>query len=141
MSLLDPAGDLRDFLNGKSAGGTTLTKGTNLYAGRMLSTDTTPGQAVFLLNTGGPAPQPYLSPSRTSYYQAAVQVLVRGPVGGVEAGQLLARGVLELLHQATVAGYVQVLARDSAPQLLEVDSSRRGVWAVNVDAEYVASLP
>jgi hypothetical protein len=135
MALLNPASDLRDFLTGKVAGSVTLTAGVNLYAGRMLADDLTPGQAVFLLNTGGMPPRPYLGDG-TNYFTAAVQCLVRGPVGNLEAGEALARGVWSLLHQAPLGAYVQILARDSAPVLLDVDSAQRGRWAVNVDASY-----
>jgi hypothetical protein len=141
MALLNPASDLLSFLTGKVAGGVTLTAGSTLFAGRMLSQDSTPTQAVFLLNTGGAAPQPYLSSTRSALYTPSVQVLIRGPVGNLQAGEALARGVFELLHQATVSGYVQVLARDSAPVLLELDTAGRGVWATNLDCEYVAALP
>lgn len=141
MSLLNPAADLRAFLSGQTAGATLLTAGANLFSGRLLSDEVLPAQVVCLLNTGGMAPQPYLSPTRQALYVAAVQVLVRGPVGNLDAGETLARGVMSLLAQSTVAGYVQVLARDSAPVLLEVDSARRGIWACNVDATYAASLP
>lgn len=140
MALLNPAADLRTFLTGKVAGGVTLTQGTNLFSGRMLVDDLSPGQAVFLLNTGGSAPEPLITPSRQAYYRPSVQLLVRGPVGNLEAGEALARGVFELVQQATVAGYVQVLARDSAPVLLEVDSAKRGIWGTNLDCEYVAAL-
>jgi hypothetical protein len=142
VSLLNPASDLATFLTTKVAGGVTLTLGTNLFSGRMLSQDSTPTRAVFVLNTGGQAPAPYLSgTARESYYAPSVQVLVRGPVQDFQAGESMARGVFELLHQATIAGYVQVLARDSAPVLLELDSAQRGIWAINLDCEYTASLP
>jgi hypothetical protein len=140
MSLPDPAADLRSFLTGKTAGGVLLTSGTNLFSGRRLTPDLSPAVGVFLLNTGGMPPQPYMGSTRSAYYTPAVQVLVRGPVNDVAAGEALARGVLELLNQATVAGYVQVLSRDSAPALLLVDSANRGVWATNVDCSHVASL-
>lgn len=140
MALPNPAADLRDYLNGLVAGTTTLTRATNLFAGRQLSDELMPAAVVCLLNTGGMAPAPYMGPERSSYYQAAVQVLVRGPARNLEAGEALARGVLGLLHQATVSGYVQVLARDSAPVLLDVDSAGRGVWACNVDAHFTAAL-
>ena len=138
--LKNPAADITAFLNGKLAGATTLTSGTNLFTGRMLDDTQSPAAAVFCLNTGGAAPVPYLNGNRTADFSPMVQVLVRGPVGDLAVGEGLARGVFAWLHQATVAGYVQVLARDSAPVLLEVDSAERGVWSINVECEYVASL-
>lgn len=141
MAILpDPAVDLRGLLHGRTVAGVLLQAGANLFSGRRITPDLTPAVGVFLLNTGGPPPLPYMSSTRTSYFTGSVQVVVRGPANDVLAGEQLARGVLELLHLATVTGYVQVLARDSQPALLLVDSAGRGVWGTNVDCEFVASL-
>lgn len=139
MALRNPASDLVTFLDGKTAGGVALAKASNLFAGPMRTTDVTPSPAVFLLNTGGPPPAPYLGGNRESYFRATVQVLVRGPAGDIEAGEALARGVYELLHLATVTGYVALFARDSQPAYLGEDADQHGLWSLNVECQYKAT--
>lgn len=139
MTTKNPAADLVDFLHGKTAGGVALTKATNLFKGPMRAE--TPAPCVFALNTGGPQPESYAHSSRRAYYHPTVQLLIRGPAGDIEAGEDLARGVFELVHQLALPGYVTVVARDSQAVLVSVeDSAQHPVWAVNVEAQYVASL-
>ncbi len=141
MALKNPASDLVDFLTTKSAGGVTLTKGTNLFASRMLSVDSAPDQAVFCLNTGGPSPTPYLGGGRESWYRPTVQVMFRGPTGDPATGEGIARGVFERLHHASVTGYTAVLRREAQPAFLGEDGDQRGQWVINVECQYKAALP
>lgn len=138
--LKDPAGDVAAFLNGKTAGATLLTLGTNLFIGEMRSGDRTPAPAVFCLGTGGPSPEPYLGGHRTALYRPMVQVLVRGPAGDNQAGELLAREVLAWLNLQVVAGYLSWFARDSAPAYLGADRDQHGQWSMNIECQYRASL-
>ena len=139
MALRNPADDLVSFLDTKTAGGVLLAKGTNLFAGPMRGTDFTPAPAVFLLNTGGPPPSPYLGGQRESYFRATVQVLVRGAPGDQLAGENFARGVFQHLHLGAVSGYVGIFARDSQPAYLGDDEDQHGQWSINVECQYVAT--
>lgn len=139
--LKNPALDVVNFLDTKLADTVTLAKGTNLFVGPMRSGDRTPAPAVFALNTGGPGPMPYLSGGlRTALFRPTVQIIVRGPAGDIEAGEKLARGVFQWLHQHVLIGYLSVFARDSAPAYLGDDSDQHGQWAINIDCPYIASL-
>lgn len=137
---MNPALDLVNFLDTRLAGAVTLAKGVNLFTGRMISTDDSPSPAVFALNTGGPPPELLLGGHRTAIYRATVQVMIRGPMADQLAGEELARGVYAWLQQQTIVGYLQVLARDSAPAYLGEDQGPHHLWAINVECQYQASL-
>lgn len=137
----NPAADVVAFLDSKTAGGVTLTRGTNLFIGHMRTVERTPSPSVFALNTGGPTPEPYLQGHRTALFRPTVQVMVRGPAGDLEAGEALARDVFAWLHQRIVAGYTSWYARDSAPALVAVeDAAQHPIWAINVECQYRAAL-
>jgi hypothetical protein len=139
-TLRNPALDLVNYLSGKAAGAITLATGSNLFAGQMRSTDTTASPGVWCLNTGGPAPIPYLGGHRSSWFRPTVQLMVRGPMGDQLAGEAIARDVLSWVHQATVAGYAAVFARDSAPAYLGEDQGPHGLWSINVELQYATAL-
>lgn len=132
--------DVAQFLNGKTVGAVPLTLATNLFIGRMPDTDKTTSPCVAVLNTGGASPQSLLSGERQSLYSASVQVMVRSSADDFAAGEALARGVIEWCHQQVIAGYLSWYSRDSQPALLGPDSDQHLVWAINLDAEYLATL-
>lgn len=132
--------DVAQFLNGKTVGAVPLTLATNLFIGRMPDTDKTQSPCVAVLNTGGASPQSLLSGDRQSVYSASVQVMVRSSADDFAAGESLARGVIEWCHQQVIAGYLSWYSRDSQPALLGPDSDQHLVWALNLDAEYLATL-
>lgn len=140
MPLKNPASDLVDFLHTKVAGSVTFTRGTNLFIGRLRSTDTTPSPALFCLNSGGGASSPLLGGHRTSYKSPLVQLQVRGPAGDDETGEAFARGIAELVDLASVTGYVACFLRDSQPAYLGVDGDDHGLWSLNVELQYLVSL-
>jgi len=132
--------DVAQFLNGKTVGGVVMSLATNLFIGRMPDTDKTQSPCVAVLNTGGASPQSLLSGERQSVYSASVQVMVRSSADDFAAGEALARGVIEWCHQQVIAGYLSWYSRDSQPALLGPDSDQHLVWAINFDAEYLATL-
>ncbi|GMV19026.1 MAG: hypothetical protein AMXMBFR56_72500 [Polyangiaceae bacterium] len=136
----NPAEDVVNFLDTKTAGSLTLAKATNLFVGFMRAQDRTPSPSVYALNTGGPGPLPYLGTGRQAYLRPTVQVMVRGPAGDFQAGEAIARAVLEYLQQQTVPGYVACFARDSQPAWLGEDSDQHGLWSINLELQYTATL-
>lgn len=138
MALPNPALSLANHLNGKTLGGVTLTLGLNLYVGEMRPDDHTPSPSVYLLNTGGPAPEPFLGGNRLAYRRPTVQILVRGAPADMSAGETLARGVHSEIDLMTLSGYVGVFVRESQPFFLGDDTANRGVWTLNVEARCVA---
>jgi hypothetical protein len=138
--LKDPAYDIVQFLDGKTAGTVALAQAVNLFIGQHRSTDRTPSPAVFALNTGGPTPQTYLGGHRTALYRPTVQVMVRGPAGDDATGEALARGVMAWLQQQVTAGYITWSVRESAPAFLGSDTGQHGQWVMNIECLYRASL-
>lgn len=138
--LKNPAYDVAQYLHAKTVGGQLLTLASNLFIGRMPDTDKTSSPCVAVLNTGGASPQSLLSGERQSVYSASVQVMVRSSADDFAAGEALARGVIEWCHQRVIAGYLSWYSRDSQPALLGPDSDQHLVWAINLDAEYLATL-
>lgn len=140
-TLKNCAADLATVLTGNTIGGLALVSGQNLFSKRLhpipFST------AVFLLNSGGEPPQPYLQTTRKAFYNGRVQILVySGPgVNQFDAGETLARGLAGYLHQlTTVSGYVAIYVRESSPNYLGEDKeTQRHMWSLNVDAQYTAT--
>ena len=69
-----------------------------------------------------------------------VQVMVRGPAGDDQAGELISREVLAWLNMQVVAGYVTWQARDSSPAYLGADKDQHGQWAINIECLSVIAL-
>lgn len=138
--LLDPAFDVVQFLDTKTAGAVVLAQGSNLFIGEVRSSERASSPAVFALNTGGPAPEPYLGGRRTALFRPTVQLIIRGPADDKQAGEALARGVFAWLHQRVLDPYVSWFARDSAPAYLGTDSGQHGQWSINLECVYRASL-
>jgi hypothetical protein len=133
--------DIAQFLNGKTVGGQLLTLASNLFIGRMRDTDrAAAAPCVFVLNTGGEPPTPYLDDSRRAAYSSSVQVMVRGGTDDFALGEAIARGVIEWCNQRVLAGYVSWYSRDSQPGYLGDDGDQHPMWAINLDAEYDAAL-
>ena len=140
MALPNPALDVATYLAGKTAGGVVLASGTNLFAGPMRADDLTQSPAVFVLNTGGQAPEPYLGGARRSFFRPTVLLQVRGPVGDMGAGEAFARGLYELLHLQTLTGYVACYARDAQPLYLGEDTYAHGLWSINLELQHATAL-
>ena len=138
ITLKNPASDLAAAMTGQTVGGQDLVSGTNLFF-RFLH-PTPKDLAVYLLNTGGQAPDPYISPTASARFIANVQCLIYGPPGedGFDLGQTLARGVVGYLQQASVSGYVRVTAIESQPTHLVDPETQRHIFTSNFTAEYVA---
>lgn len=136
----NPALDLVNFLDTKAAGSMTLAKATNLFAGPMRGQDSTPAPAVFCLNTGGPSGSELLGGHRASLQRPTVQVMLRGPAGDIEAGEAIGRALLEWLHLRDLSGYVGLYVREPQPAFLGEDGDQHGLWVLNVECLYKATL-
>lgn len=139
--LKNPAADVVAFLNGKAAGAATLTFGTNLFIGKLPSQDkANVHPCIAVRNTGGPPPQPYIGGHRESFLRATVQVMVRGPAGDDQAGELVAREIFAWLHLQVTAGYTSWNAREAQPTFLAVDRDQHGQWSMNFECAYRVAL-
>lgn len=143
-ALPDPASDLGDYLNGLavSAAGVTLALGTNLFKGPTRMFKRSPATtAVFIMNTGGPAPEPYLNGGRKSWARPTVQVVIRGATSDFANGEIVARAVYEALHQQSIGSYTAIFARDSQPVMVGLDENDQANWVINLECQGVLDLP
>lgn len=139
--LKNAALDVANFLDTKACADITLSKGVNLFIGPMRSTELSPAPCVFVLNSGGAAPVPYLAGTREAFYRPTVQVQIRGPIGDFFRGEAIAVAVSRWLAQTTsIDGYVTTYLRDSQPAYLGEDTQQHPQWSSNLELQYVASL-
>jgi hypothetical protein len=138
LTLINPATAVIAVLNGTTVGGVALVTGTNLFAKQVTPL---PYQSlVVALNTGGYAPEPYITPTSKAYMKSRVQLLIYGDPGsnGFDAGEALAFGLVGAVQQSlTVAGAVRCVFEESAPTYVGADpESSRHVWSLNLQVEY-----
>lgn len=142
-----PAHDLATFLAGILAlpsppGGSktfTYAVGGNLTMGPVRSKDETIQNVhVSVLQTGGPAPQPFLESGGASWKLARVQVTVRSQVDDFHTGQATAVGLLAKAHLGVIAGYTNVLAQETEPNYLGADERGTHRWSFNVEMQFKA---
>lgn len=135
-SMRNPAVDLVDYLDGSDAGAITLEAGVNLFSGQVLPLTDEVSPVVFVLNTGGTAPEPLLGSSRAATYRPTVQVFVRGAAFEHASTEAIARDVHALLHLASVGGYLGLFAMQSQPEPLGDDNGSRPQWSMNFECRY-----
>lgn len=115
------AEDIVNALHNQTLSGVVLAKATNLFQGPVRPRETVPVMpAVFVHLDGGPAPEGYLGKT-VAYRRSDVDVYVRGPADKYRETENLARAILGALHNATVAGYVNILSQVSEPEYLGED--------------------
>lgn len=129
-----------DVLTTIDAGTATLTAGTNLFRGKMRAVSTyIPSQAVFVLNTAGAPPQTLLkqaSGQSARHFFPTVQIVVRSNPRDFSGGQTLARAIRDIIHNATISGYIYVKVRESEPIFLDEQENEVFIWSLNVDLVY-----
>lgn len=128
----DPDGDVVAHLNTTIG---ALTTDTNLFASKQQApVDGIPHLAVFVLPTGGPAPEAYVdggSGSERRY--SAVQVTSRSEPREYNAGKAFARVIRDALHHATIAGYLDVKVNETEPNYLGENDAGNHVWTSNLE--------
>lgn len=128
------AADLATALN---AGGDPWAVGTNIFTGPVRGEGNgIPVRAVFVRESGGPAPMPYLG-GRTadSFFEINVQVRLRAAPttdDGFSAGRTLARRISAALNKADISGYMACQLMQATPNYLGLDPQGRHEWSVNV---------
>lgn len=138
-----PAHDLATLLAGTitlpnppGGGPVTLTyaAGGNLLVGPVRAVGESIVQpAVFVLQNGGRAPQPYMGQGE-SWHVTRVQVTIRSGINGFAEGEALARALHVRAHAKDLgASYTFCLAAESDPLYLGTDDDNAHRWAFNVD--------
>lgn len=91
-------------------------------------------KAVFVLPTGGPAPEPS-RPTKAIRY-ASVQLRIRGDVDKYDAGLLFARAIRDVTHFAAIANYIDCEVLESEPNWLGYDNEHCPEWSHNVRMKF-----
>lgn len=128
----DPDGDVVTYLNTNVG---ALTTNTNLFASKeQAEGDGIPHLAVFVLPTGGPAPQAYVDGnSGTEQRFSGVQVMSRSAPRAYNAGKTFARLIRDTLHHAAISGYVDVRVNESEPLYLGENDAGAHLWTSNLE--------
>lgn len=96
-----------------------------------------PPTAVFVLQTGGVAPTPYLG-TQTDVRESGVQVRIRSDVAnGYNTGVELAQTVLSALQRKMPAGRVTMFVNESEPTYLGQDDYGNFEWSLNCRVVWV----
>lgn len=120
-------------------GALTLVNGVdgNLLIGPIRSANVgeIPRECVFVLQSGGDQPMPYMGQPE-SFYVSRVQVSVRSPLNSFARGEQLARFLHARAHLATPPGYTSVMAVESEPLYVGTDDEggHRHVFNLDVSA-------
>lgn len=139
-----PAHDLATYLAGSitmptppGGAAVVLTYGTdgNLLIGpvRPLTEGVTPQLAVYVLQSGGVQPLPYLGDSGQSWHQSRVQVTVRSALNLFQQAESLARALHAKAHLAVISGLTFVHASESEPTYLGTDDEGAHRFVFNLD--------
>ena len=88
--------------------------------------------AVFVLQSGGPPPMPYMGTSAESWHETRVQVSVRGPLKLFQRGEALARALHARAHLNTPPGYTFCLAVEADPVFIGIDEDGLGRHVFNL---------
>lgn len=87
--------------------------------------------AVFVLQSGGFAPQPYMGQGE-SWHTSQVQVTVRSPLDGFQQGEALARALHARAHLNAPPGYTYALAAESDPVYLGTTDAGSHLFSFNL---------
>jgi len=110
-----------------------LTYGTNLFPGPMRPSGegSIPHECVFVISTGGLAPQQFVGMSTSIKYHGA-QVMIRGDRKDFQGGLALARSCYDAAHKAPLSGYIDCLVVESDPSYLGEDDDGHPLWSINL---------
>lgn len=111
----------------------TYAAGGNLLVGPVRPQEgVVPQVAVFVLQTGGAMPLPYLG-QRESFHASRVQVTVRASVDAFLQGEGLARALHARAHLADLAGAIYCKALESEPVYLGSDENDAHRFVFNLE--------
>lgn len=125
-----PDADVATLLAGAGLG---LVVGVNLFRGPMRpAVAGVPTKAVFVAETGGPPPVPYIDAAANGdTWTFEIQVMVRGDRESFAAARTLARSIRDALHRASISGYLSCVALQSGPTSVGFDGNECPLFSVN----------
>lgn len=126
------AEDVRAHLN-------TLGFGVPVFVGpaRPANPPAVPHGALFVLESGGPPPVPYMDGSTTAYRKVRVQIRIRGEPNGYETARNRALTAWSAFQQSTAVtgSYTRITNDQSYPLYMGQDAFNCPEFAVNVTLE------
>lgn len=126
------AEDVRSHLN-------TLSLGVPVYVGptRPANPPAIPRACVFVMETGGPRPTPYMDGSTTAYRRVRVQIRVRGDPDAWSTARNRADTIWSAMQQTTAVtgSYTRVTNDQAAPLYLGLDSLQCPEFTINATLE------
>lgn len=91
-----------------------------------------PYKAVFVMESGGPPPSPFMDLSTGAWRTMRVQIRVRGEPNAYQVTRDLAQSVWSAMQEGSVTGsYVRVTCEQSAPLYLGRDATGAYEYSVN----------
>jgi hypothetical protein len=120
---------------------TSLTVNVDLFASperadTRVAAGGVPAQAVFCLESGGDPPAAYVDGgSGLNLRVHAVQIIVRSNPRDYAGGKSLANSVRNAVHEAPIAGYLDVRVREAQPNYLGEDEKGCHRWSINVQLQ------
>lgn len=111
------------------------TLGTSIFYGpehAQRTSPTVPAAAIFVISSGGPAPEPKCHTSGESLYKARVQIIVRAATDTYQTGLTKARSVMAALQGVVLSGYVVCFLDQSEPIYIGRNAADQDRWSVNV---------
>lgn len=96
-----------------------------------------PHQAIFVLETGGPAPTPYMDGSTTAWRRCRVNIRNRSAPNDYAGGRVSASSIWSRFQQSTsvTGGWVRVTCQQSQPMYLGQDAFGCHEWVTDVVLE------
>ena len=127
---------LREDMRARIIAATDATA-SNTYIARALDDPNIADLAVFILATGGFAPESTLGGANSNDLRTlTIQVIIRSSKEGEPAGYELALAVRDALHKQQTAAYLAWYAFEIFN--MDRDDKRRNLWSFNVQVtEYV----
>ena len=131
---LAPEEDLVAIINSNVA---WATSGTNLFYGPVRPGDTTnyPVRAVFVMPSGGVAPEAFLGQSY-AMRRSSLQIRTRGVARDFNAALADARAIRDVVHYASDSDYLDFRVQQSEPIYLGPDEAGNHEFSINVEAQF-----
>ena len=112
------------------------TTGTNLFYGPVRPAgDEYPSRCIFVVPTGGAAPEAFLGQSY-AYRRSALQIRTRGDRQDYNAALADARAIRDVVHYAVLSGYVDCRVQNTEPIPLGTDEAGHHEFSINVITEF-----
>jgi hypothetical protein len=139
LTIKNPASDLATELSGQTLGGVTLASTENLFF--RPSVPVPMATCLYLLNTGGLAPEPFAGTTAHGVFHPTVQALIYSTPGddGYDEGETFANAVFAAIQQigTTLNNYLTAMSDTSGPMYLGQDEdTQRNTWSMNFTLTY-----